>query len=1294
MAARPQLKIRYNYVDTYPLTAQRNWVGAQSSAGKRGWWNDLADTEAACNAMVLDPSNDRYLYYAVGTKIKRRDILLGTTTTLVSAITGGAAAIYSLFADASYLYVGGSYTGITIQGASSASRTALARINKSSLALDSWNPNCNDAVRWITGDPAGAGTLIYCGGDFDTVNGGTTRNRAAAFNNSGTATTWNPNLNAASYAGAWVEDGTDGLGHSVIIGGRFSTVDGVARDSIAEYTAAEALSSWNPNVTGGQPEVLAIAVDADNSIIYFGGEFTTIGATTRNNAAAMNYGGSLAAWNPNLSTTAGDQVNAIALIADHVYIGGTFATVGGTARVNLAKISKAAAGTLQPFTVPGLNAGVSALALFDRTVYVGGSYTSLSSCYPVLQGGSYGAYLNAFPDPLFTDANAFFVAKTGADTNAGTYAAPFLTVEKGRDALTGAFVYVVIADSGTYGEVLTWTDANTGLYALDGQAPMIEPVIGATPGTYGARPSGRTKFSTSPSTDICHVSKAGSDSTGQRGNILLPFLTAGAAVTAASSGDTIQYLDSGTYAEDVDTGAKALTFQAIAGEVPTLVNVLTGGSDEHFKANAGVALALYGLNIRELKSGTNDIVNGNFPLTIYDCTLSGTASIDGIRITGTDRAITVVNTVFENLTAIPTWQGDLVLTNCLFSGCTTPITVASTADSHVITYCSFVDTKVNAIVIGAAITTGTFTIKYCEFDTVIRTSNSTQNGWAISNAIQSTATYTISDCIFRNCATGAILIIASNWTVKRSLFEDNCLNPGTLITVESIQTMYNWSRADVLVFSGYSANTTGNVITNCVSINSGYNGFGVDSFHAMSAVLTLSNCTVVNAVNAGIHFPISVIYADAALSVAYTAGVGSGNSYDGVAEAGSVVGIASTQSRATNYSIVSSVSGGASAGATSIIGDAEFFGTDANIDTSFKVTSQALRLGDSTTRLNAGAQIPVLEISVAGVAVDGIQFSGLKNLYQGVAETADTYTSTVRYCSFSNLTRAGVLKVADGEVSNCLFENNGFGVQINNSDNEVKYNVFDGCSAAGILNAAFTEVIRNNTAYSCPYGQSDFQRSGAQVQKNNVYSSSGAFDYSGVNEQDYSDVERLGLDASVDANSTRLRPLFRDANAGDFRLQTVDAGYPYDSPAKNLGDDGYDAGAFSFAYGAAVPTYTEIDFNDTDYVNPISIPRSDIPVNLAEGDRDDGTLRSRANAYKHQYTMNFETTAMPSAQFDELQDMFEADDEEIKVTFDDGDSWIDFAIVKSEGFEWNDITGFWAQDDEPAPVASIVLRAL
>jgi len=47
----------------------------------------------------------------------------------------------------------------------------------------------------------------------------------------------------------------------------------------------------------------------------------------------------------------------------------------------------------------------------------------------------------------------------------------------------------------------------------------------------------------------------------------------------------------------------------------------------------------------------------------------------------------------------------------------------------------------------------------------------------------------------------------------------------------------------------------------------------------------------------------------------------------------------------------------------------------------------------------------------------------------------------------------------------------------------------------------------------------------------------------------------------------------------------------------------------------------------------------------------------------------------------------------VQLTLDGGSNWIQCAVVKSEGHEWDDITNLWVWDDTPTPVKALVLRA-
>jgi len=79
-------------------------------------------------------------------------------------------------------------------------------------------------------------------------------------------------------------------------------------------------ATWNPNASG-DVDALALSGQA----VYAGGSFTSIGGRGRNNLAALNARtGQATAWNPN----AGGDVDALALSGQTLYAGGGFGSIG------------------------------------------------------------------------------------------------------------------------------------------------------------------------------------------------------------------------------------------------------------------------------------------------------------------------------------------------------------------------------------------------------------------------------------------------------------------------------------------------------------------------------------------------------------------------------------------------------------------------------------------------------------------------------------------------------------------------------------------------------------------------------------------------------------------------------------------------------------------------------------------------------------------------------------------------------------------------------------------------------
>lgn len=122
--------------------------------------------------------------------------------------------------------------------------------------------------------------------------------------------------------------------------------------------------------------VVRAVVYAGNRI-YVGGEFTrartAAGKVARRHVAALNARtGRLLAWHPRVD----GPVLAIAVRSRHVYLGGSFSTVSGKRRRNLAKVS--ASGKVRRGFAHGPNRQVAAMVIFHHSLFIGGRFGAVN----------------------------------------------------------------------------------------------------------------------------------------------------------------------------------------------------------------------------------------------------------------------------------------------------------------------------------------------------------------------------------------------------------------------------------------------------------------------------------------------------------------------------------------------------------------------------------------------------------------------------------------------------------------------------------------------------------------------------------------------------------------------------------------------------------------------------------------------------------------------------------------------------------------------------------------------------
>ena len=161
------------------------------------------------------------------------------------------------------------------------------------------------------------------------------------------------------------------------IGGNFQNVGGESQPYLAaiEVATGQLDPVFRPVVTGGQTEVLALAVSPDGQDIYVGGRFSQIDGQVRNRVAKLDAvtGALDASFNPNADAA----VETIIVNANGVYIGGRFNNVGGTPAARLAKVN-ANTGALDAAFSATFNGNVLDLEFLGNDLIVGGNYSQLN----------------------------------------------------------------------------------------------------------------------------------------------------------------------------------------------------------------------------------------------------------------------------------------------------------------------------------------------------------------------------------------------------------------------------------------------------------------------------------------------------------------------------------------------------------------------------------------------------------------------------------------------------------------------------------------------------------------------------------------------------------------------------------------------------------------------------------------------------------------------------------------------------------------------------------------------------
>lgn len=301
--------------------------------------------------------------------------LLSTSCSLQSTYNpqmGGP--VHALLLSGAYLYVGGTFT----QVASDTGAAYLARMSWSAPAtLTSWAPGLDGAVEAIANGTTSGNFFI--GGRFSQASG-QARERAALVDVFNTKYPWSQTFNGPVLAIATSST-------KMMVGGEFSSFSMPSHPNLAAIDMlSKTVLPWDPQV---DQRVHALASDG-TSVLYAGGDFSSVGGSTRQRLAAFDNGGNLTSWAPAADNTVKTLLLTGGGSSAEILFGGTFTHVlgGGAGIPKPQRFASSATvagdlGTWQPAPTYSLGAGeVRSLGFWSSSgtgyVYMGGAFDAVS----------------------------------------------------------------------------------------------------------------------------------------------------------------------------------------------------------------------------------------------------------------------------------------------------------------------------------------------------------------------------------------------------------------------------------------------------------------------------------------------------------------------------------------------------------------------------------------------------------------------------------------------------------------------------------------------------------------------------------------------------------------------------------------------------------------------------------------------------------------------------------------------------------------------------------------------------
>lgn len=244
--------------------------------------------------------------------------------------------------------------------------------------------------------------MVMIGGQFSAYQNQIRRWLARLLPDGSLDASFNGAPNQAVHAMAVQPDG------NVLIAGAFTSYNGVNKGRIARVLANGALDAGFGSGTGANNFIRSVVLQPDGKVLI-GGTFTTYDGVARNRVARLNTDGSLDLdFDP--GTGAPSNLESIALQPDgKVLIGGYFTSYNGTPRAYLARLLPN--GLLDPTFDAAVNDPVLTIALqADGAMLIGGYFS-------MVEGSSRNRIARLTPDG---ELDADFDPGTGANATVGS----------------------------------------------------------------------------------------------------------------------------------------------------------------------------------------------------------------------------------------------------------------------------------------------------------------------------------------------------------------------------------------------------------------------------------------------------------------------------------------------------------------------------------------------------------------------------------------------------------------------------------------------------------------------------------------------------------------------------------------------------------------------------------------------------------------------------------------------------------------------------------------------------------